>query len=1149
MNSDLTRNSRDGDMFHYRWAARRCLRLLDPKLNLDYITIEGSSESEARGEYLIDIAEYERMPESDYYKIIYYQLKHSTKRVDQPFTLSELKRTFEGFAERFLDIINDKKFNNTITFKIITNRQVSVSLKKGIEAVAKNLKTTKTFIKTLKNYTTINDKNILMEFCRKIEIIDTEGDYNEQRFELSAEISKFLAESSNDATIDNLIGLIHKYALSDKENERIRKENILRILGVNSEKELFPAPNEMESIKGVIIRAQYKDILKEIINIKEHIIIHASGGVGKSILARYLADNLPNDSIGLVYDCFGAGKYRNPQHPRHTHKFGIVQIINELALLGLCDFLIPQQSDSKDAFLRRFTEKLKDALDNLRKINKNAELAIIVDAADNAEMAAKEFNTDSFCKDLLRTEFPTGCKLIELCRSERVDKLDPPTTVKKIELKNFDRDESILHCKMFFPNMSSEDCILFHKLTSANPRVQIYSLESTKSVSELLDGLGPSPISLDDQIGTYIEKAINQLKDNSVPSFRNNIDVICTCLGSLPPFIPVNVLHKASNIAVSEIKSFISDLKKPILLSGDSVQFKDEPTETWFRENYSATKEQLNSFVTAIKPLANESTYVAEVLPFLLLQAGRYKEVIGLAFSEESLPNDNPVDKRNIKLSRIQFAFKAALKEKCYCDAAKLALLAGEETAGEQRQLELLTNNIDLTTTILSKNKVYEVASKRKLEGNWQGSENVYSASMFSFIKEFEGESRAYLRSAQNWLNIYFERREEQKKDGKSLINREKLEDQEIAELAFACLNLDGVDRAVDFIQAWSPKSVVFQITRYITKRLIDLNRFDEVCELYTKSHESIYMMLAISDEMLEVGKFINAKYLKNSLSLVYKNSKKINLSENHSLTRRNDLACGLLALLEQCLRAKLSKSQLLKIINNYFPKISFPDVIAEHSSYSRIQALRVIALKSVLNNDLTPDLNLFVPNDSENKSHDYTQRRDKTKRILGDNLPWYIARLIAIGSDKNSPDQLIKNATDEARKNDSHYLYDNKRQESELNNIRFDIDLFCSNNLQSEYEYFSNLLKNKTKCFFLTDRIRALRIICRNNSLLNFKSIFELSCRESIKELHSATEDGSPGSISDYYIEMSRALLAIDKEDAACYFDSAIEIVSKYGN
>ena len=536
MNNDLVRNSRDGDMFHYRWAARRCLRLLDTKLRLDYITIEGSSESKLKGEYLIDIAEYEITPQSDCYKIVYYQLKHSTKRVDQPFTLSGLKKTFEGFAKRFLDVINDAKFNNTITFKIVTNRQISESLKKGIESVANNLKTTKTFIETLKNYTAINDKNLLMEFCQKIELIDTEGDYNEQRFELSAEISKFLAESSNDATTDNLIELIHKYSLSDKENERIRKENILEILGVHSEKELFPAPNEMESIKKVIIRAQYEEILQEIINTKEHIIIHASGGVGKSILAKYIAGNLPNDSIGLVYDCFGAGKYRNPQHPRHNHKFGIVQIINELALLGLCNFLIPQRSDSDDAFLRCFTERLEDALENLRKINKNAELTIIIDAADNAEMAAKEFNTDSFCKHLLKIELPEGCKLIELCRSERISKLAPPTTVKKIELRNFDLHETTLHCKTFFPNMSTQDCTQFHKLTSANPRVQIYSLESAKSISELLDGLGPSPISLDDQIGTYIEKAINQLKDNSVQSSCKNIDTICTCLGSLPPF-------------------------------------------------------------------------------------------------------------------------------------------------------------------------------------------------------------------------------------------------------------------------------------------------------------------------------------------------------------------------------------------------------------------------------------------------------------------------------------------------------------------------------------------------------------------------------------------------------------------------------------
>ena len=54
----LVRYSRAGDKFHYRWAARRCLRMIDPRSPLQCITIEGSKESKAAGEYVIDVAEY-----------------------------------------------------------------------------------------------------------------------------------------------------------------------------------------------------------------------------------------------------------------------------------------------------------------------------------------------------------------------------------------------------------------------------------------------------------------------------------------------------------------------------------------------------------------------------------------------------------------------------------------------------------------------------------------------------------------------------------------------------------------------------------------------------------------------------------------------------------------------------------------------------------------------------------------------------------------------------------------------------------------------------------------------------------------------------------------------------------------------------------
>ena len=62
--TNLVRPSRDGDQFHYLWAARRCLRLLDAASGLVSVTIEGPSVDEEpgstpaeAGEEIIDVAE------------------------------------------------------------------------------------------------------------------------------------------------------------------------------------------------------------------------------------------------------------------------------------------------------------------------------------------------------------------------------------------------------------------------------------------------------------------------------------------------------------------------------------------------------------------------------------------------------------------------------------------------------------------------------------------------------------------------------------------------------------------------------------------------------------------------------------------------------------------------------------------------------------------------------------------------------------------------------------------------------------------------------------------------------------------------------------------------------------------------------------
>ena len=124
------------------------------------------------------------------------------------------------------------------------------------------------------------------------------------------------------------------------------------------------------------------------------------------------------------------------------------------------------------------------------------------------------------------------------------------------------------------------------------------------------------------------------------------------------------------------------------------MHFRDEPTETWFRQNFSATPNQIAAYIMRLKPLASEYAYVAETLPSLYLNAGEYSELIDLALSDNLLPKENPIDERNVRVYRLQFAFKAALKLKQYADATKLALRAGKRSQATKDSLNFLEKTL-----------------------------------------------------------------------------------------------------------------------------------------------------------------------------------------------------------------------------------------------------------------------------------------------------------------------------------------------------------------------------------------------------------------------------------------------------------------------
>ncbi|MCB0753860.1 MAG: hypothetical protein KDC52_20480, partial [Ignavibacteriae bacterium] len=128
-------------------------------------------------------------------------------------------------------------------------------------------------------------------------------------------------------------------------------------------------------------------------------------------------------------------------------------------------------------------------------------------------------------------------------------------------------------------------------------------------------------------------------------------------------------------------------------------------------------------------------------------------------------------------------------------------MLAGEEFAGDQRQLNLLQKNIDLIQSLQSEQRVQELAFKGVFHSEWKGSKNLYSASLFSTVKKFESEARSYLRAAYEWMFLDLGKG---KDETENHYTRNSFED-DFVEFAYTHYNLDGIKSSVNFLTRIKP--------------------------------------------------------------------------------------------------------------------------------------------------------------------------------------------------------------------------------------------------------------------------------------------------------------------------------------------------------
>ncbi len=1140
MGNDLVGYSRAGDTFHYRWAARRCLRLLYPNAELQQIVIEGSTEKEKAGEYSIDVSEYYSL-NGDGRRIAYYQLKHTTVRKHKPFSASDLKPTIENFAKRFLQHYNRKKKTldaESLSFAIVSNRKISAAFKKNVAEIAADKPANLAFLNTIKAYTKLSGRD-LIAFCQCLIFEDAEGDYQVQKDELRLEIAQLVAGADDTAEVNALELLVRDKVLPNSGNV-IKKEDVLLRFGKSFERDLFPAPAVWEEMGAVIVRAQHKAIQDKIAKATEPVIIHAAGGVGKTVFCRQLIASLPTYSLGIAYDCFGAAMYRNRSEPRHRHRDALVQITNELAAKGLCKPMLDKDTSLNDQLMRGFLAGVKSAAAALRKADKSAQLVIVIDAADNAEMAAAEFNDDCFAKELIREKFPDECKVVLLCRTERINLLSPKGSTPVWELQPFSEAESLTNLKLHYPRASVADGAEFHRLTSANPRVQANALNvKHKSVSELLSSLGPSGLSVEDQINDQLKAAISRLKE-IIPGKFQSIDSICLGLASLPPHVPLDVLAKAAGVPQDAVRSFVTDIGRSLWLTDSSVQFRDEPTETFFRSTFCAAKEEFAEYADKLEPLAAGSTYVAEALPQLYLQAGQYDKLISIALSDNYLPADNPINARSVRVYRLQFAFKAALKAKQYKDAIKIAMRAGEEVAGTRRQLSLQQGNIDLLVSLQGKEEVQAIALRRKLAGSWEGSENCYTASLLSGIPEFKGEARGYLRSAVNWLEIFFREREKEK-DGP---HEKDVEEQDILEMLHAAYNLHGGAGWLAFCERFNPEWL-FEVVKDLAKRFIDLGNFQAADEILQLNRSEVYFVIAIASELTEVCRFPDKKMLAPCLALLATKKRKIRMNTWHY---RDRTASSFLNFIEACVRAKLPRKQILLVLGFYFPKRAPSNMHSSHDARERTTFLRAAALRTLLEGDAGNAIDDILPDSLHRSKTDKKKAGDDIddfSQVVGSLLPWFLLRARAIA---NSVGDFLKeaNQASEASRKATERRYRRHDQ------LPWEVVSACRSVIvahdkadEKEVGAFFDKYLAGNGAFSLPNMLGLVRAAYRCDHLRKVARRVEQLAHDIIKSDDSA----EPNEISGLYIDLARGVLTNSVEDASVYFDDAVKSVSKFGD
>jgi hypothetical protein len=309
--TERVRASRDGDRFHYTWAAARLLKLLSPTSDLQQVSIEGlgsaPSEKEPDGAEVIDLVEFYGPPGEVFTSLEVRQFKHSTLHPNENVSLGEVRKILGKFAQ-LDDTLRMQYPQATIRFSIVTNKPVSSD---AVDAV-RDLGSGRPIAVGSSAAKLTDAANLSADdaasLCSRLDLRGREPGVTVLRRGLDQEVGGLTADTDLRVSA-SLVDLVASRA-STESSGPIQRADVLAAFGCR-EDELTPAPCQLETAP-FIVRDAYVELADRILGSSGSIVVTAEGGAGKSTLARALPVLLQDRADVIIYDCFGNGSYRRP---------------------------------------------------------------------------------------------------------------------------------------------------------------------------------------------------------------------------------------------------------------------------------------------------------------------------------------------------------------------------------------------------------------------------------------------------------------------------------------------------------------------------------------------------------------------------------------------------------------------------------------------------------------------------------------------------------------------------------------------------------------------------------------------------------------------------------------------------------------------